>query len=260
MGRYLFCEVGRPCQPWSVSDALFIEPRLARIYDLVEGERDDLDPYLAIVSELGAGSVLDVGCGTGTFACLLADRGIETVGVDPAAASLELARAKPGARRVRWLHGDATSLPELHVDLATMTGNTAQVFLTDDEWLATLRGVHAALRPSGYLVFEVRDPDPARRVWLDWNRETTHVTLDVPDVGRVESWIDATEVDRDLMTYRRTYVFADGTTLTSDSTRRFRSRAEIDGSLRLTGYTVLDVRDAPDRLGREWVFVTRKSS
>jgi SAM-dependent methyltransferase len=241
-----------------VSDALFNEPRLARIYDLVEGERDDLDPYLAMVSEFGARSVLDVGCGTGTFACLLADRGIETVGVDPAAASLEIARAKPGAQRVRWLHGDATSLPELQVDLATMTGNTAQVFLTDDDWSATLRGIHAALRPSGYLVFEVRDP--ARRVWLRWNRETTHVTLDVPDVGRVESWIDVTEVDGDLMTYRRTYVIAaDGSTLTSDSTRRFRSRAEIDRSLRSAGYTVPDVRDAPDRPGREWVFVAQKS-
>ena len=79
-----------------MSDALFNEPRLARIYDLVEGERGDLDPYLAMVSEFGARSVLDVGCGTGTFACLLADRGIESVGVDPAAASLEIARAKPG--------------------------------------------------------------------------------------------------------------------------------------------------------------------
>jgi ubiquinone/menaquinone biosynthesis C-methylase UbiE len=100
-----------------MSDDLFNEPRLARIYDLVEGDRDDLDPYLAMVAEFDARSVLDVGCGTGTFACLLADRGIETVGVDPAAASIEVARGKPGAQRVRWLHGDATSLPGLQVDL-----------------------------------------------------------------------------------------------------------------------------------------------
>lgn len=239
-------------------DDLFNEPRLARIYDLVEGERDDLDPYLAMVSEFGARSVLDIGCGTGTFACLLAERGIETVGVDPAAASLEVARAKPGAQRVRWLHGDATSLPELQVDLATMTGNTAQVFLSDEDWSATLRGVHAALQPDGHLVFEVRDP--ARLAQLRWDRETTQVMVDVPELGRVESWMDVTDVDGNLLTYRRTYVMADGSTMTSDSTRRFRSRAEIDCSLRLAGYTVLDVRDAPDRPGREWVFVAQKSS
>jgi 2-polyprenyl-3-methyl-5-hydroxy-6-metoxy-1,4-benzoquinol methylase len=82
-----------------VTDALFAVPRLAEIYDGVEEERNDLDHYLGIAAELGARIVLDVGCGTGTFACLLAERGIEVVGVDPAAASLEIARAKPGAQR-----------------------------------------------------------------------------------------------------------------------------------------------------------------
>jgi 2-polyprenyl-3-methyl-5-hydroxy-6-metoxy-1,4-benzoquinol methylase len=148
-----------------MADALFGEPRLAAIYDLVEGERrGDLDHYLAIAAELGARSLLDVGCGTGILACRAASRGLDVTGVDPAAASLDVARAKPGADQVRWLHGDATGLPELQVDLATMTANVAHVFLTDEAWSATLRGVHAALRPGGHLVFEVRDP--ARQAWL----------------------------------------------------------------------------------------------
>ncbi len=238
-------------------DAIFVEPRLAAIYDVLEGERDDLDHYLAIAAEFGARSVLDVGCGTGTFACLLAGRGIEVAAVDPAAASLDIARAKPGAQRVRWLHGDATSPPGLQVDLATMTANVGHVFLDDEDWSATLRGVRAALRPGGHLVFEVRDP--ARKAWLEWNRQDSCVRLDVPGVGAVETWLELTEVRGEYVSYRRTCVFAaDGTTLTSDSTRRFRSRAEIEGSLRSAGYTLADVRDAPDRPGREWVFVARK--
>ena len=240
-----------------MTDAVFASQRLAEIYDAVEGERGDLDHYQAIAAEFGARSVLDVGCGTGTFACLLADRGIEVVGVDPAAASLDVARAKPGADRVRWLHGGATTLPELQVDLATMTANVAHVILTDEDWSATLRGIHAALRPGGHLVFEARDP--SRRPWLRWNREATYQRLDVPGVGTVETWWDLTEVDGDYVSYRRTYVFAaDGATLTSDSTRRFRSRAEIEGSLRSAGYTLADVHDAPDRPGYEWIFVARK--
>ena len=238
-------------------DALFAVPRLAEIYDPVDGERDDLDHYLAIAVEFGAHRVLEVGCGTGTFACLLADRGIEVVGVDPAAASLAVARAKPGAQRVRWVDGDATSLPELQVDLATMTGNVGQVFLTDEDWAATLRGIRAALRPGGYLVFEVRDP--ARRAWLDWTREATYANRDVPGAGGVETWTDVTEVNGDRVSFRCTYVFAaDGATLTSDSTLRFRTRDEIEGSLRSAGYALVDVRDAPDRPGREWVFIARK--
>ena len=70
------------------------------------------------------------------------------VGVDPAGASLDVARAKPGADRVRWIHGDATMLPPLQIDMATMTANVAQVFLTDGEWASTLRGVHAGAAPG----------------------------------------------------------------------------------------------------------------
>jgi ubiquinone/menaquinone biosynthesis C-methylase UbiE len=242
-----------------VTDAIFAEPRLAQIYDLVEGKRDDLDHYLAMTAEFGARSVLDIGCGTGTFACLLADRGVEVTGVDPAAASLDIARGKPGAQRVTWIHGDGTSLPALQVDLATMTGNVSQVFLTDEEWSTTLRGVHAALRPGGHLIFETRDP--AQQAWLNWNRQKTYDRLTVAGAGEVETWIDVTDVRMPYVTYQRTYVFAaDGVTLTSNSTRRFRLRTEIESSLRLTGYRLVDVRDAPDRPGREWVFIAQKTA
>ena len=240
-----------------MQDGIFAEPRLVRVYDLLEGDRVDLDHYLAIAAELGARSVLDVGCGTGTFACLLADRGFEVVGLDPAAASLDVARAKPGAQRVRWIHGDVTSLPALTADLATMTGNVSNVFLTQQEWLATLGGVYAALRPGGCLVFEARDP--VCEPWLNWNRESTSITYEAPGVGVFESWLEVTGVDGDLVSTRRTYAFAaDGATLTSDSTRRFPPRAVLEDSLSSAGYVLADVRGAPDRPGRELVFIARK--
>jgi hypothetical protein len=90
-----------------------------------------------------------------------------------------------------------TTLPELQVDLATMTANVAHVILADEDWSATLRGIHAALRPGGQLVFEARDP--SRRPWLAWNRDTTYRHLDVPGVGAVETWWDLTEVDGDYV-------------------------------------------------------------
>jgi ubiquinone/menaquinone biosynthesis C-methylase UbiE len=237
-----------------MQDAIFAEPRLARIYDLWEGDRIDLPHYLSIVTELGAHSVLDVGCGTGNWACLLAERGFEVTGLDPAEASLDVAKAKPGAQQVRWIHGDVKSLPALAADLATMTGNVSNLFLTEQEWSATLRGVHAALRPGGHLVFE--SIDPAGQPWLKWNRETTYVRRESPDAGVFESWLDVTRVDGDLVSTRRTYVFAaDGATMISDATRRYPPRAEIEDSLISAGYEVTDVRGAPDRPGLELVFI-----
>jgi SAM-dependent methyltransferase len=235
-------------------DAIFSEPRLADVYDLVDDDRSDLDAYLALVDELGARSVLDIGCGTGAFACLLAGRGIEVTGVDPAAASIAVARRKPGAERVRWLVGDASVVPPLQVDLVTMTANVAQVFLTDEEWQATLRAARAALGPAGSLVFEVRDP--AFQGWREWDRPHTYRRVALPGGGEVEAWVDLTDVRPPLVSFRHTWVFAgDGATLTSDSTLRFRTAAEVRSSLAAAGFVVREVRDAPDRPGRELVFL-----
>lgn len=45
-------------------DLIFAHPRLAAIYDVIDDDRSDLDVYTALVEELGARSVLDIGCGT----------------------------------------------------------------------------------------------------------------------------------------------------------------------------------------------------
>src|SRR5215472_5308807 len=112
-------------------DALFAEPKLAEIYDLLDRpDRPDLAPYLAIVDEFHAHSVVDLGCGTGTLACREAALGKEVVGIDPAA-----------------------QLKGWQADLITMTGNVAQVCVTGEEWMTTLRACREALRPSGRLVF-----------------------------------------------------------------------------------------------------------
>jgi SAM-dependent methyltransferase len=240
-----------------VPDAIFDDPRLAAVYDALDPDRSDLDGYARILDGLGARSVLDVGCGTGTFAVLLAARGLAVTGVDPARASLDVARRKPFADRVTWLYGDATTLPPLQVDAAVMTANVAQVFLDDAAWAATLAGIRAALRPGGTLVFEARRPE--RRAWLRWTPEATFTRVVTADHGVVESWEDVTGVDGELVTFTSMTRFADtGVEIASTSTLRFRPREDIERSLADAGYLLDDVRDAPDRPGAEWVYVARR--
>jgi SAM-dependent methyltransferase len=189
---------------------------------------------------------------------MLASQGIDVTAIDPARASLDVARAKPHASEVSWLLGDATTLPQLSVDAAFMTANVAQVFLTDEDWIATLRGIAGALRPDGLLAFEARDP--ARRAWEQWTPKLTRTLVELDGIGPVESWEEVTVVDGPLVTFRSMTSFhRDGTTIESISTLRFRERAEIEESLAVQGYERIGVRDAPDRPGREFVFVCRRA-
>ena len=144
----------------------------------------------------------------------------------------------------------------MSADLAVMTGNVAQVFLADEDWARVLRAIGTALRPRGRLVFETRRPE--RRAWEEWAAGTGPVTLDVPGAGPVEHRSEVTAVDLPFVSFRDTYAFgADGAVITSESTLRFRGREEVASSLAAAGYRILEVREAPDRPGREHVFIAR---
>jgi len=152
-----------------IPDQEFANPLLAELYDLLDHNRDDLAHYVAMVDEFNVRSVLDLGCGTGVLLNLLANRGLTLIGVDPAQASLHIAQNKSGADQIQWILGSAKALPALNIDLALMTGNVAQVFVDDDDWLFTLQRLHYSLKSQAYLVFETRDPE--KQAWTDWTRE-----------------------------------------------------------------------------------------
>jgi len=241
-------------------DAYYADPRLAACYDTIDGSREDLDHYMAIAEELGARTVVDLGCGTGSLAVRLATAGRQVIGVDPAGASLDLARAKeralpPGARPITWVEGDATAIGPQHADLAVMIGNVAQVFTTDESWATTLRALRAALRPGGHLVFESRRP--AARAWERWQAEGREQRHEVPGIGTVLTRPRGITVDLPRVTFTDEFVLPDGTVLTSTSTLRFRDEAELRSSVAAAGFEVLEVREAPDRPGLEHVVIAR---
>ncbi|WP_338073685.1 class I SAM-dependent methyltransferase [Kineococcus siccus] len=209
--------------------------------------------------DAAGGQVLDVGCGTGTFALLLSRRGCDVIAVDPAAASVEVAQGKPGAQHVRWQVGDATSVQVDDRDLVTMTANTAQLIVEPEAWASTLEACRAALVPGGHLVFETRRR--SARAWEGWTAQQTRRTTHVDGVGAVHSHVETVAVEDALVTFRWRYVLPDARggseTLTSTSTLRFREEAELEDDLRRAGLDVLDVREAPDRPGQELVVLAR---
>ncbi len=222
----------------------FSDPRLVALYDTLNPFAADTEFYLRLAAELRAASIVDVGCGTGLLACELAERGHRVIGVDPSSAMLDVARHRPGSERVRWVEGDARRLGEVGdeagADLAIMTGHVAQVIRDDEGWSATLAAIREALRPGGRVAFESRNP--LVRPWTSWNPQASRREVENAAVGRVETWVQGTEVDGDLVRFELHYLFAEsGEELVSPGELRFRTRVELSRSLSDAGFSVEDI-------------------
>lgn len=185
-------------------DLHFSDVDLADLYDALssrEHSHRDFDFYLPLI--MAAGSVLDVGCGTGALLHAARRRGHRghLCGLDPAPGMIEVARRH---RDVEWLLGD---LGSAHIarkfDLVSMTGHTFQVFLEDEEIRRTLTAIRALLAPQGCVAFETRNP--AARDWQNWPRK---YAAELPDpLGRpvrVSCRID-TPFDGRVLSFSQTY-------------------------------------------------------
>jgi ubiquinone/menaquinone biosynthesis C-methylase UbiE len=98
-------------------------------------------------------SYLDVGCGNGAAALLVADSfGMRVVGVDVDPQQIALARAAAGDRAdVIFMTADATCLPfeDGRFDIAASSKTTHHV----PRWSSALDEMRRVLRPHGYLVY-----------------------------------------------------------------------------------------------------------
>ncbi|WP_419993625.1 class I SAM-dependent methyltransferase [Streptomyces boninensis] len=218
-------------------DRLFSEPRLAELYDELCAGRPDFAFYLPLVRN--AGSVLDVGCGTGELLRLAREGGHDgrLTGLDPAAGMLAVARRH--RTDVEWVSGDLSTVSyDAEFDLIVMTGHAFQVLLTDDEVRGTLAAMRAALAPGGRVVFETRNP--AAEAWREWTRDRAEETATGSD-GVVRTWGGVDEVDGEYVTFSSTFVSeAWDTPDNSRSTIRFLGADALDAFLDEAGFELLD--------------------
>jgi SAM-dependent methyltransferase len=144
--------------------------RLTALYDpamaLTMRERAFRPALLQAVLAAGPQLVVDVGCGTGTFALMLAeaDPRVEVRGFDGDEAVLERARAKvsPQANRLSFEHSLAGELPVESGSADVVTASLLLHHLAPVAKLAALAEARRVLRPNGRLVIadwgRPRDP------------------------------------------------------------------------------------------------------
>lgn len=214
----------------------FEDPRLVEVYDaeFVWGWEDDL--FMSVLAERSAPRVVDLGCGTGRLAIEMAKVGHDVTGIEPARASLEAARRKPGAERVRWVQGAADKLVAKAYDTAVMTSHVAQFLVDEGEWRAALRALRRSLDRGGRLIFDSRDPDDER--WERWNPVESRRTVVLPGGEPVDVWVEVTAEQDRVVEFTAHYLFPGGEERTSESVMRFRSEREIRSSLEATGFDV----------------------
>jgi SAM-dependent methyltransferase len=220
-------------------DLHYVDPRLVALYDTDNPRGADTDFYVDLADELMAQTLIDLGCGTGLLTRELATPERRVFGVEPAGEMLTYARRQPGAERVIWIHGDAAAIQAWDADLLLMTGNVAQVFLDDTDWMRVLTAAHASLRKNGRITFESRNPNA--RGWESWNRAQTYGVSETP-YGQIESWYEVKDVQTDRVRFVGYKHFTQtGEVLEVESTLKFRTREGIEASLNAAGFEVAAV-------------------
>jgi SAM-dependent methyltransferase len=147
--------------------------RRPRDYDLEhEGDDEDIDFYLRLVTRLKPRRVLELACGSGRvtipLAALGAEHGFDVVGLELADEMLAEAERKrdsqgaPVRERLSLVQGDTRAwASDGGFDLVISPCSSLCHLLTLDDQLATWRRAHAHLRPGGRFVADIAMPNLA---------------------------------------------------------------------------------------------------
>jgi len=142
-------------------DAAYYADLAARYRRRTRFARQRIRNVFALLPVLRGRSVLDLGCGVGTFAVEAARRGAWAVGLDPAAAALEAARAVAGAEGVegaRFVRAEAERIPFAAESFDVVIAADVTEHLDDATLSAALAEVARVLRVGGVLVLYTPAP------------------------------------------------------------------------------------------------------
>lgn len=215
------------------------QAELAVLYDDENGWDVSADFYRDLAQRIGANSLLDLGCGTGTVTRgIVRAIGGSGFGVDPAAPMLDVARRNTTDEAIEWIVGDAREIRlGRQFDLIIMTGHAFQAFLTEADQIALFRTVAAHLAPEGRFAFDSRNP--AAREWLEWRMAGSKRMVETRAYGAVEIWNEAAMGEDNILDVEEHYrVVSSGKRLRSDFRLRFSAPEELWDGMMAAGLAV----------------------
>lgn len=177
-------------------------------------------------------TLLDLACGEGTFAVLMAQQGFKVTGVDASPEMLQFARknAEEAGVEVRLIEQDmrTLSLPE-KFDLVTCWYDSLNYLLEWEELTQTFANVARVLNPGGLFVF---DMNTIYGLAVGWQRQQpAYVEQDTKELFEVHR--TSYDYERNIATLRITGFVREG-----EAWRR------IDEEHCERGYTLAEIRKA----------------
>ncbi len=227
---------------------MLIYDKFAEYYDLMYSfmeYKEECDYLEEVFKKYGSSSpqtILDIGCGTGTHALHLTERGYNVFGIDLSEMQIRLAKKKSeslGSGKVEFQVADMRdfSLDRKFDCAISMFGSMGYLIEDEDVEKALLR-IHEHLNPGGLFVFEfwnVRGVIPGSKSWLR-NEDETHKVI------RLNS-SDFNPEECTLALVFETYIL-EGKQLIDEFTEthiiRVYSPNEMKRILKQSGFTTLD--------------------
>jgi SAM-dependent methyltransferase len=225
-------------------------------YDLVYQSKNyelEVEAVSRLMTQYGSRAirtVLDLGCGTGRHAVLLAARGLDVTGVDQSEPMLARARERAAEQEtsgnVEFMQGDVRDF-ELGrtCDAALMMFNVLGYMWSNDDLLAALRGIRRHLRDDGLFAFDIwYGPavvtDPPRNEMKEWS--TSKGTVIRYSSGCLRPHEQLCDITIRLLTIEDGKVSADGKELHKV---RYFFPLELDIALQSAGFRLLTIRKFP---------------
>lgn len=159
-----------------------------------------MDLFASLISELGGGPVLDVGCGSGRIAGYLHNRGLEVTGLDLSPTMIELAgREHPG---LCFQVGSMTDLQAPAGSFAGLVAWSSLIHLPDDDVPRVLERFHRALRPGGVVLISFFIGDRVHRKAQRYGGHLMDVDVHHRPMERMTTWLQAAGLTVELQATR----------------------------------------------------------
>lgn len=207
-------------------------------HGLLETEKYVFDKYFKY-----KGKVLDLGCGAGREAFVLAERGFETIGVDIAPNMIKYAKEcakKHKISNVKFLAKDITKLdyPQNYFDYIILPTQTIEHIKGTNNRINLLKQCNNFLKPDGIMFFTTHERKSGFKFWWFWKMGEIKAIFKKPDEELGDAWIESNNPENKMQ--EKMFL-------------HFYTKKEAISEIKSAGLSLIEALKSTDFKEKDWV-------